>query len=67
MIKVIFHISGEYMDCGLNDADTAMEKDKIGSIPYKELDSTAISTKSSEDPVGSSGAGMALQSCHKLR
>ena len=44
MIKVIFHISGEYMDCILNDANTATEKDKIGSIPYKELDSTAIST-----------------------
>lgn len=38
------------MDCCINDADTNMEKDKIGSIPYKELDSIGVSTKAAEDP-----------------
>lgn len=38
------------MDCCINDADTNMEKDKTGSIPYKELASIGVSTKASEDP-----------------
>lgn len=43
-----------------------MEKDKIECIPYKELNPSAVSTKASEDTMGSSEAGMAPQSFHKL-
>ena len=47
-----------------------MDKGNIERILHKELDATVVSTKTSmrvyQDTMGSSEAGMALQSCHKL-
>ena len=47
-----------------------MEKGNIECTLHKELDPTVVSTKTSmkvyDDTMGSSEAGMALQSCHKL-
>lgn len=54
---MVSQISGEYMDWCISDVDTDMEEDKIGSIPYMELDSIAVLTNASEDLMRSFVAG----------